>query len=213
MKKHKNLNLIILLIFLIALIIFPFAFYLIFNKFIKENISIDMGDMLSYYGSVFAIVGSFIAVYIANKIDEKNRKDEEKKKNKEELENRKPLFAIEKIEKKKGYFSVEIKNLTDRIFLDVCLYDEMVAKIWNSKTSRQFKIAFEKTNDEIEKIGGDVINVTEQIIEFDDKGYPKEIFIICADYINKDLWICNFILKRDINKRYYIEDEPEYIGF
>ena len=117
----------------VVLFIFPIIIGLIYAIPIPQFVAVDSGDLLTYYGTTFGIIGSFITY-----------RHELNKSKKERIRELKPAFIVEvkKVEKEEDIFNIEIINRSQQTVTFLHFYDEFISTIINDKYS--FKIRYNK---------------------------------------------------------------------
>lgn len=191
-KKHKR-N------FLFPLfMIFPFIIIGLYALPVSQHIAVESGDLLSYYGVIFGIVGSF---YVYRK--------EKEKSDKERSHELKPAFVVDvkQAEHNPDIFDIAITNLSQNKVSYLYFYDEFISAEVQEKY--HFKVTFNKSSADMQKIKCDY-NITYDSSIIGADGFPQYVQLICDDRDGND-WDCCFHKVNDCGKIYYYPDDFEII--
>ena len=175
---------------ILLLVLFPIVVGLIYTLPLPQIVAVDSGDLLSFYGTVFGIMGSF---YIYRR-----EVNDKKKEYHNEL---KPKFAIKvnKIDKDAGVFEIIVKNLGKDGIRYAYVYDEFIADVLTKE--QKIKLVYSKTQDELKYIDYNY-NITVDSEIMDEDGYPKYVQIVCDDR-DGNTWVCDYDKIVNANDIYY----------
>lgn len=197
LKKFFKSNKYLIILF-VLLFLFPIVIGLFYALPFPQIVAVGSGDLLSYYGAFFGIVGSFVTYRI-----------EIAKRKKERIKEIKPVFIVEvkKINEDIGIFSIDIINRSQKTVAFLYLYDEFISPIINEKYS--FKITYNKSIDDIKRINPDYnITMDSEIVDTD--GFPKYIQLLCNDSDGND-WNCYYDKIKNCDKVYYFPSDVKII--
>ena len=193
LKRHKRCLIICSLIFF-----FPLFVGNVYTWKLPQWVAVESGDLLSYYATVFGILGSFI-------IYRNERKDKETERKKE----LRPSFVVE-LKKSKDYtdvFNLIITKQTESVFSQLYLYDVFVSNKINHKN--EYKVSYNKSVEFEKEFSLDCNANYDDIL--DDDGYPKFIQICCDD-MDGNSWDCYYFKINDCGKIYYHSGNFEFYG-
>jgi len=175
---------------LLLLFLFPLVIGAIYALPFPQVIAVEAGDLLAYYGTVFGIIGSFVAY-----------RREINKRNKERIRKLKPSFFIDvKLANEgKGIFQISINNHSEQTYSYLYFHDEFVSQIIREDCS--FQVTYNKTIEEMKKIGN-CFNIIEDVDIIDSDGYPKHIDLLCDDK-DGNTWSCCYHKVMNGGKIYY----------
>lgn len=206
LKKYKWLWLIV-----IVVLIFPFIVGLIYQLPYPQIIPVDMGDLIVYYATAFAIPGSFAVLYVTRKMEEKDKQTEIEKQEEKEIEEHKPHFVVT-LEKTGSYFDLIVNGCGSGKYKDIYFYDNRICDIWTQERYK-YKICFDMDNGRIKKLPSKVINIPDTFCDYDENGYPQEFLIYCEDVKIGALFMCSYKKREDCGKIYYYEDSIDIIDW
>ena len=185
-------------ILVISLVFFPLAIGVIYTLPLPKIIALEPGDLTSYYGTVFGILGSFILY-----------RHEINKKEKERTQELKPFFTVDVslIDNSFSLFKIDIRNHTKQPLSFLFFYDEFIATL--VKREYSFQVTFNKTIEESEIIKPQ-FNITMDPEIVDSDGYQKYIQLLCDDKDGNALNCCYYKVK-DCDRFYYYPRDFEII--
>ena len=178
--------------------IFPLVVGAVYALPLPQIIMVEAGDLLSFYGVAFGIMGSYITY--AN-----NKKKEEASKN----EKLKPKLRVELEMDDVGeeIFKLTVYNDTRNILHTIFLYDCFAKMNLNHK--EVFYVAFKGAREEYHK-NQRLFNIDMGEGYLEEDGYPKFVQICCDDE-EKRMWDCTFDLRGRKNERFYYPRNFEII--
>lgn len=183
-----------LIIFSILIFSFPFVLGCLY-PIIAIDFAIDANELLKYFATAFGIFASF-ATY-------RHEINKQKKLKRHDLQPDVFVDVKTKPDNAQVYI-VSIYNHSNYPIKEYFIFEIYVKE--PMQNYRDYKICFNKTDDEFEKLKekeGNLINVCcdENIMDID--GLPKYILINCDDNEN-NMWNCIFEKKDIQQKKYYI---------
>lgn len=190
-KKNKNVKWIV-----IVLLAFPIVVGGIYALPLPQVIAVEPGDLLSYYGTAFGILGSFIIYRL-----------EVNKQRKEKLKELRPSFVVSVEKDDSGKFTVNIINHSQSRLFYLYYYDEFVSPEIKEKYS--FTTAYNCIKSKEEELKTDY-NITMDKGIIDEDGYPKYVNLICDD-CEGNTWNCCYNKVRDCNNVIYYPEAPEIV--
>ena len=195
-KFIKRCNVTILIA--IFLFLFPLIIGAVYALPLPQIIMVDAGDLLSFYGLAFGIMGSYITY--AN-----NKKKSEASKN----ENLKPKLYVELelVDREEKIFKLTVYNDTRNILQTIIVYD-CYAQM-NLSRVEEFYVVFEGAQRKHYN-GKKLFNVEIGDGELEDDGYPKYVQILCDDE-EKRMWNCTFDIRGAKSERFYYPRNFEII--
>ena len=174
----------------VLLLIFPLVVGMIYAIPIPQIVMVEAGDLLSFYGVAFGLIGSFV-VY-----SDKKRKEIESRCRELQPKLRTELRLVDEED---GIFEMTVYNDTPQPLQTIFLYD-CYAQM-NLQCKEIFYVAFQGVREkEYNNKRLFDIDIGEQNLDAD--GYPKYIQICCDD-AEKRMWNCIFDLRRSGNDRFY----------
>lgn len=184
------------IIYIFVILAFPMIVGWIYKVLIEQNVMADYGDLLTYYGAAFGIVGSFIKY-----------RSEINKREKEKMAELRPFFIVEveKVDEIDNVFDINITNQSRSVLRYLCFYDEFISEAPKSKYT--FRTTFNKTVEEFKKINAEYNIIDDKILDVTD-GFPKYVQLTCDD-VEDNAWSCCFYKINDCDKVYYY---PRYFG-
>ena len=159
-----------------------------------QIVAINSGDLLTYYGTAFGIIGSFVAY-----------RNEIKKAKRERTKELKPIFIVDisLIDNANSLFAINIVNQSEHKLSYLYLYDIFISA--NVQSNYSFNVTYCKSVEEEEKIKPQYnITVDSHIIDAD--GYPNYIQLICDDQ-DGNSWNCCYNKIKDCDRIFYY---PQY---
>ncbi len=186
------------IIYIFVILAFPMIAGWIYEILIEQNVMADFGDLLTYYGAAFGIVGSFIKY-----------RSEINKREKEKMDELRPFFVVEvaKVDKIDDVFDINITNQSRSVIRYLCFYDEFISEVPKSKCT--FRTTFNKTVEEFKKTNAEYNIIDERILDIID-GFPKYVQLTCDD-VEGNAWSCCFYKINDCDKVYYYPRDFEII--
>ncbi len=180
------------------LFIFPLFIGWIYTFNLPQVISVESGELLAYYGTVFGIFGSFIA-YSSEKTRQK----------KERIQELKPLFFVEVTltDASVGLFEIKIINHSEQLLSYMYFYDEFIETCPKDKYS--FQVTYNNANEQ-EKTSKMFFNITMDSDIIDSDGYPKYVQILCDDK-DGNTWNCCYYKVKDCEKVFYYPRDFEIL--
>ena len=183
---------------LVGLLLFPLIIGFIYWLPLPQIIAVDSGELLAYYGTVFAILGSFVGYRI-----------EMRKKEKEKNNKLRPFFIVNvnRIDEENGIFEVNVKHKSKDILSYLYFYDTFISD--EVKEEYTFIVTYLNLLEDID--AKDIyINVTMDDEIMDNEGYPKYVQLLCND-IEGNLWDCCYYKVKDFDNIYYYPREVEIV--
>lgn len=192
-KKHRGLALLSML-----LITLPFSVSLIQWLVPYRCIVMTPAEFVLFYGTTGSVVWG-VCAYVLQKTDKKAEKEREFK----------PDFTVEPVKAEPSNFEVMITNASAHGVKDVYLFDKRVASFLPSEESLSVAIwnapGFELFATKLNALTG-----VELDCEFDDKGYPAHITIVCEDLINR-IWALYFKRQYSSGQYSYLLEKAELV--
>lgn len=169
------------LFFILA--IFPLVVGLIYALPFPQVIAIESGDLLSYYATVFSILGS---VYMFLR--------ESKSKRKEHENGLSPALhvSLEKENEEDDIFEIKIVSLKAGLLFEVFLYDQLICDKISEKEVIDRKITFKKGRKSNKDDCKVLVYQDDDLFKDKMSTYPDYIQIVCCD-IEHNCWVCDFI--------------------
>lgn len=200
-RRNKRIFRDIPMVLVLFIGIFPLVVGVFYYLPLPRIISIDSGDLLSYYGVAFGILGSFITYRY-----ETDRKEKERDR---EL---KPIFGVELQRDKSGVFNLKIVKHSKREAFCIYLYDKYIQ---NTIDKADLYITFNEDKEKVKSLknvyGQDgYVNITLETDDMDDDGYPKYIQILCDD-VDGRTWNCVYQKAHDEGKKHYYTELIEIL--
>ena len=180
--------------------IFPLIIGGIYALPFPQVIAIESGDLITYYGTLFGIIGSFLIYYF-----------ESQKKKKERTNDIKPQFIL-KVNKYDEMFKINIVNKSKNVISYLYLYDEFITATLKKECS--LIASYNKTVEDSKKIkdnGSFNVNFYYNFSEpdiLDKDGFPKYVSLLCDD-IDGNTWRCCYIKINDSGEIYYYPNDFE----
>ena len=185
LKNNKNF------LIIAVLLLFPLVVGVIYALPLPQIIAVDVGDLLTYYGVAFGLLGSFLSYRL-----------EKQKEEKEKNSKNRPVFIV-KLEKTDVFFTLTIAKISNNTLSYLYLYDEFIAD--EVENQHKLQITF---NLSVEEAKSKNINhnftMDSEILDKD--GYPRYIQLTCDDEDGNN-WNCYYEKVNDCGKVYYYPKE------
>lgn len=189
LKRWIRRNRTVVFIF-VFLFIFPLAVGMVYAIPIPQIIMVEAGDLLSFYGVAFGLIGSYVAY-------SENRR-------KEIVSHRRELYPklrteLKLVNDEDGIFELTVYNDTKLPLQTIFLYDCYAQMDLQPKEI--FYVSFQGVREETYK-NKRLFNVDIGDQNMDADGYPKYIQICCDD-AERRMWDCIFDLRGSGDERFY----------
>ena len=184
------------------LVIFPLIIGLTYALPFPQVIAIESGDLLSYYATVFSILGS---VYIFLQESKNRKKDHEN-----ELS---PALhvSLEKENEEDDIFEIKIVSLKAGLLFEVFLYDQLICDNISEKQVIDRKITFKKGRKSNKDDCKVLVYQDDDLFKDKMSTYPDYIQIVCCD-IEHNCWVCDFIRIDGKNGHEYYSVAPRIVA-
>ena len=170
-----------------ALLIAPLLITLAYNVHLVDLYFIPAGDLLCYFGTCFAIVGSIFIFYSENKNQQKDS-----------LIQGRPRIAVEVEQGSRPIYKVKLTNVGSQTISDIFLFNKCVSSYLFPKDSVSSLVVFTKYDSR------DVICLSEYKEALDEQGIPKQIMVYMYDDKNHQ-WMCEATRFSDSPIRYFCD--------
>ena len=193
------------------IIILPFFIGFFYNLNSKQIIPIEMGDLLSYYATAFAIPGSFAVLYVTRNMELNDRKMKKEEQDEKEVKENEPHFTLT-LEESGQYFNLTINGCGKGKYRNIYFYDNRICDIW---TQEQYKYRLYFETDRIcnPKIANRVIRINDTFLGLDENDYPLEFYIMCEEVKIGAIYLCCYKMHVENEKIYYLQDNIDVIDW
>lgn len=179
---------------IILILLFPVVVGFLYALPIPQVVCVASGDLLSYYGVVFGILGSFVTY-----------QSEARKRKRERLQNIRPQFVVKVNKSTSSTYEIDIRKIGDSLISYLYLYDEFVDD--SVKAKYTLKVAYNKTVEEMRTLKLEY-NITMDLSIIDKDGYPRYVQLICDD-VDGNAWDLCYDKVVEGDKVFYYPSMPE----